>query len=61
MFHCLALSDQIHLVLEDDNVVRIDANNLQCRKMLAGLWLGAGLVAGDEEESAVHLGMSEGK
>ena len=50
----LALPDQIHLVLQNDNVVLVDANNFQRGQVLAGLRLRAGLVTGNQQERAVH-------
>ena len=45
---------QIHLVLEDDNVLEL--HYLDCRQVLASLWLRACLIAGDEEKSSIHDG-----
>ena len=56
VLHGLALPDQIHLVLEDDNVLRVDTNDFERGKMFSGLRLGTGFVTGDQEQGSVHCG-----
>jgi hypothetical protein len=58
MLHGLALSDQVHLVLQDDNVVRVDTDNLESSQVFSGLRLRAGLVSGDEKKGTIHCQVS---
>lgn len=50
----LGLSHQIHLVLQNDDVVGVDTDDLQCCQVFTGLGLGTRFVTGDEQESTVH-------
>lgn len=54
MFKRLCFLDQIHLVLQNDDVLQLhDFNSSQ---VLRGLRLGTSFVSGDEEKSRVHDG-----
>lgn len=46
--------NQINLVLYNDDMLQL--HDLDGSQMLRGLWLGAGLVSGDQEQSGVHDG-----
>lgn len=52
VLRCCFLAHEIDLVLEDDNVVKL--HDLDSCEMFRSLWLGAGFVTGNEEESGVH-------
>ena len=54
MLHRLPLSDQIHLVLQNDDIFRVDSDDLERGEMLAGLGLRTRFVASNKEEGAVH-------
>jgi len=50
----LAFTDQIHLVLQNDDVLGVDSDNFQCGEMFTGLGLRTRFVSGNEQESTVH-------
>ena len=50
----LAFTDQIHLVLQNDNVLGVDSDDFQRGEMFTSLGLRTRLVSGNEQESTVH-------
>lgn len=54
VFHRFALPDQIHLVLQNDNVFGVDTDDFERGKMFSGLGLGARFITGNQEKSTVH-------
>jgi hypothetical protein len=54
----LALSHQIHLVLQDDNVLWVDADDLERGQVFSCLRLGARLVTGNQQQRSVHWKVS---
>ena len=50
----LAFTDQIHLVLQNDNVLGVDSDDFQRGEMFTSLGLRTRLVSGNEEQSTVH-------
>jgi hypothetical protein len=50
----LGFTNQIHLVLQNDNVFGVDSDDLECGQMFTSLRLRTGFVSGNEKQSTVH-------
>ena len=50
----LAFTDQIHLVLQNDNVLGVDSDDFQRGEMFTSLGLRTRFVSSNEQESTVH-------
>lgn len=56
VLHSFTFPDQIHFVLQNDNVFGVDTNDFEGSEMFTCLRLGTRFVTGDKEESTVHDG-----
>jgi hypothetical protein len=50
----LTFTNQIHLVLQDNDIFGVDSDNFQSGEMFTSLGLRTGFISGDQQKSTIH-------